>query len=597
MEEERSKKSSKKKNKKNKHREEEEEVQVEEHRKSPKKKKKNYGFDSIVKEEIKTEDENIEEDANEVEIKDISDGWPKENIKELIDRLKQQLPEKDSLRYASRVKRIDWDKVKFKDYSADDCLMKWTFINKKIRSYRLMSEILEDAKEWAEKPWSSFYGKKGKHPDQPNRPLSSYMLFYMKKKGKIARANPDLKMTEISKIIGEKYNALPKHKKDVYVNRAKEMQEEYKMALDKFYTNHPEVIPQNMNHKTPKAITESSSGIEKPLPPFKLFYNEKLKKHQNDESFDKNQFLDKCKEQWRNLSLKKKAIWIRWALDAECKYLEELSAYYSAREEPLPEHKSVLTKEEKAILEKMSGKPEKPPNSAYSLFSRVMLKSQDIKHLNEPPRNRMQEIARQWKLLPEEDKKKYAEQVQHMLESYKLEFANYLESLPEHKRAEELKKTLPKRKTPTSPAKKTKTEKISKMVEEEAVVSPELYEGEPEKPPGTVFELYVQHYQKRNPKLNPVKLASKAASQWKSLSGAEKEKYQKKLEQVKTKYLVEYEKFLKTLDEDSLKKYSKFKNEGNKDSSSDSEEDSSQDDEESSNETSSSEDSNEDSDT
>lgn len=62
----------------------------------------------------------------------------------------------------------------------------------------------------------------------------------------------------------------------------------------------------------------------------------------------------------------------------------------------------------------MAGKPEKPPNSAYSLFSRIMLKSGDTKHWNEPPKNRMQEIAKEWKLVTPEEKQKYADQVQHV---------------------------------------------------------------------------------------------------------------------------------------------------------------------------------------
>jgi len=33
-----------------------------------------------------------------------------------------------------------------------------------------------------------------RHPDMPRRPLSTYMLFYMEKKDKVARENPGLEM-------------------------------------------------------------------------------------------------------------------------------------------------------------------------------------------------------------------------------------------------------------------------------------------------------------------------------------------------------------------------------------------------------------------
>lgn len=39
---------------------------------------------------------------------------------------------------------------------------------------------------------------------------------------------------DISKILGEKYNALSEHKKAQYVETAKKMQEEYRSELEKF---------------------------------------------------------------------------------------------------------------------------------------------------------------------------------------------------------------------------------------------------------------------------------------------------------------------------------------------------------------------------
>lgn len=119
--------------------------------------------------------------------------------------------------------------------------------------------------------------------------------------------------------------------------------------------------------------------------------------------------------------------------------------------------KSILNKEEKALYDKSVGKPEKPPNSGYSLFSRIMLSSEEIKHINH--KDRMMQISSMWKNLSLKDKRKYADKVQQvgsifvhlvfsagpnkithfqMLEQYKLDFATYLESLPPGKRQEEL---------------------------------------------------------------------------------------------------------------------------------------------------------------
>lgn len=61
------------------------------------------------------------------------------------------------------------------------------------------------------------------------------------------------------------------------------------------------------------------------------------------------------------------------------------------------------------------------------------------------------------------------------MEQYKLDFASYLESLPEDKRAEELRNNMPKRKAKDSNLnnKKQKTEQIDDL----------LFKGEPKQPP------------------------------------------------------------------------------------------------------------------
>jgi upstream-binding transcription factor len=44
-----------------------------------------------------------------------------------------------------------------------------------------------------------FFGlSQNRHPDLPRRPLSTYMLFYMEKKDKVARENPGLEMVSIN---------------------------------------------------------------------------------------------------------------------------------------------------------------------------------------------------------------------------------------------------------------------------------------------------------------------------------------------------------------------------------------------------------------
>lgn len=61
------------------------------------------------------------------------------------------------------------------------------------------------------------------------------------------------------------------------------------------------------------------------------------------------------------------------------------------------------------------------------------------------------------------------------MEQYKLDFASYLESLPEDKRAEELKNNMPKRKAKDA---NNEDNKKAKQVDDDL-----LFKGEPKQPP------------------------------------------------------------------------------------------------------------------
>ncbi|XP_046673194.1 nucleolar transcription factor 1-A-like [Homalodisca vitripennis] len=509
-----------------------------------------------VKPEVETVEENDEEVLvldNEEEVeqktaKEENQDWNKEDYNELIKRMEEQIPKNDTKSFTKRAELLDWNLVKFGDHSVEECQEKWKIMRSKVRHFRLLSEVLQDAKVWAEKPWAApFSKKKTRHPEQPPRPLSSFMLFYMDKKDKIIKKHPSLKLTDISRIIGEKYKAMSDTKKSYYNQRALEMQKEYRQNLAKFYEKYPEYNP-----TTRKQITKSN----KPLPPFKLYLKEKLKKHEQDEGFDQHEFTEKYKEMWKNLSFKKKACWIRLAKEEEEKYLEHLND--DLMEDPenrsSAPYRSVISKEENLILDRLAGKPEKPPNSAYSLFSKLMLQDKHANHVEGEPKNRMREVALKWKEIPDDQKKTYAETVQHMHESYKLDFANYLESLPEDKKAEELAKLQPKKRTS-----KTKQKSSKKGSSRSKSPTRVLFKNEPEKPPVTAWDLYKIEFAKKNSSLPNKTACKRAALMWKNLSKSELDKYKKKHDKMKKQYMIEFEAFLKTLDEKELKEYSALK--------------------------------------
>lgn len=78
-------------------------------------------------------------------------------MSELLRKIENVLPQKDNLVYKSRCERINWNEVAFEDYSGAQCRIMWEAIQKRLRRFRILQELIEDAKLWISKPWTNFY--------------------------------------------------------------------------------------------------------------------------------------------------------------------------------------------------------------------------------------------------------------------------------------------------------------------------------------------------------------------------------------------------------------------------------------------------------
>ncbi|KAF5287243.1 hypothetical protein FQR65_LT12287 [Abscondita terminalis] len=499
-------------------------------------------------------DDDVHEHPDESHSNDSID-WPQNDLRTLVKNIEQTLPEKDNLAFQTRADKLNWDDIAFDKYTGDDCKRTWFLIQKRIRRFRLLSELLQDAKDWISKPWTHFYkgNKNNRHPDMPKRPLSGYMLFYLKKKDKVLAQNPGLEMTEVSKRMAQLYKSISVEKREKYMQLAVAEKKAYEEKLEEFYRLHPDIprCPEKSIHS--KAI---ETGPKKPSTPFSCFYNTQLRDFHPEFEVEGISFKEQCKEQWKNMSDKKKIVWIDIALGEEDKYQEELKNYMVQNPHYVSTpYKSVVTKEERAIKERLAGKPIKPPNSAYGLFSQIMLKSEEIKKID--PKGRMKALADQWKLCSEEEKKVYQEHTDQLMSKYKLDFATYLESLPESKRQEELQKTLPKRKGTKVEDLKSKSEEdkhkndLEKGKNEEKKPKTDkknIVETQPPHPPQSGLALFSKRYHGKA----PVKTA------WKNLNKLEKQEYEAEVKMLKQKYIKHYEAFLKSLSKEQLTAFSEM---------------------------------------
>ena len=394
-----------------------------------------------------------------------SPDWPKEDDMELFQRIKKALPVDDTMKYRSRINHIDWETISFKEYSAEDCKQRWVYVQEHLRRYRLVHELVEDAITWRMRPWTNFNkgSKCQEHPDYPKKPLTSYMIFFMEKKDEILAKQPRAGGTDLSKVIAKLYNHMNEPQKLTYIEKAMKEKEQFEVKLKKFMLDHPDYTPLKCLKSSPKAVPP------KVPTPFNLFCNVKMDQLRV-EGIRGNEMREKCREMFKELEDEQRLEWIYKSLQQEKQYEEDFAKFKVEHPEiEIGAKKSLLSKDEKNLKERTEGKPGKPPNSGYSLFSKKMLLGSSLKHLGS--KDRMAEVSRMWKQLQDEEKKMYNDEVQQLMINYKIKHASYLDSLQPDQRILELKKSQSKVATTKRSLAKPKQPKGKKIkLENEQVV-------------------------------------------------------------------------------------------------------------------------------
>jgi len=74
--------------------------------------------------------------------------------------------------------------------------------------------------------------KKKKDPKKPKRAMSSFMFFANDKRNEVRAANPDLKITEVGKKLGEMWKSLIDSDKKKYEEQAAQDKERYSKAME-----------------------------------------------------------------------------------------------------------------------------------------------------------------------------------------------------------------------------------------------------------------------------------------------------------------------------------------------------------------------------
>lgn len=381
--------------------------------------------------------------------------------------------------------------------------------------------MVQDARVWVKAPWQTYNNvKKIKHPDMPKKPLTPFFRYFMEKREKMGRKHPHSSVTDLAKLLSQKFQTLNEKKKQKYKDAYDKEYEEYKQKLQQFKIEHPEVELGNMN-KQQISHGHITEGPPKPKTPYQLFQAEKLKK---ETTGDTKKDIESIRAKWTELSEGKKIKWIRRALQDQQRYEAEVLEYIKEHPSFEPNKlRPILSKAEKELKDKYDGKPEKPPNSGYSLYSKMLLRQlQGV-----PSKEKMVEIGRRWKDLNEEEKAHYNKEAQKAMSRYVEKFEQYISHLPESERTKAVNENKFK-----LPSEKKLTQQP--VLQADKLLTSPVYE-DPAERDNMAFMLYQQErletLRQKYPAKRMPELLRLTVQEWKEkLNDKKKAKYYKQIE-------------------------------------------------------------------
>lgn len=542
--------------------------------------------------------------------------WSKEEIVQLILEMQKQAPAVEKFAFGTAVHKLDWEKVAAGvsgEHTADEAREKWLEIQSKQRTFRTLSELLTDAKEWLQKPWTSFSKQKKRHPDYPKRPLTPYFRFYRKKWAHYREEYPGESVASLARLISDEYKQLSEKKQRHYKRAYEREMEEYKEKVQQFLAQHPEAATV-VHRKSQK------DGVPiPPLTPFKFYLSEKMENQELGSSEEKAEVINRLKQKWKKLKAKRKIRYIQMTVGDQVRYKAEVDEYKKLFPNFEPKKKRLLTLEEKKIKDEADEKPEKPPGTAYTLFCKEEARTDpDLQTLDLKSRN--QELGKRWEQMSHVEKRDYEIKVQEMQLLYKQKFDEYLQSLPEEEREEategsknmaastkkrlvELEKMSAdpaiapaaynsyqlqrQKELPHLPPQQMMTQCMEEWNEmslaqkdqffrratndsavslslsvEDTMLIENMKRLQPKKPPRSGYSIFAGEAMNKlklsNSQADTKNRMRQIAQEWKTLSPAKKEKYKKKWKKAFERYTEEQKEFKQGLDERSLHLYQKF---------------------------------------
>lgn len=152
------------------------------------------------------------------------------------DKLKTEDPTLAAKDVMTRIGKL-WHDVSEKDKAYYDEKSKQLMLQykKELQSYKDQNPDWEE--HMAGKPDGKKVKKIKKDPNEPKRPSSAYILFGNSRREMLKKENENLSAKEIMTEIGAMWQAASDEEKAPFIEKAKELQEQFKIDMEDYKTN------------------------------------------------------------------------------------------------------------------------------------------------------------------------------------------------------------------------------------------------------------------------------------------------------------------------------------------------------------------------
>jgi len=213
--------------------------------------------------------------------------------------------------------------------------------------------------------------KRVKDENAPKRPLSAYLLWANENREAVKEENPDAAMTDLSKILGDKWKALSEGAKKKYQDNFQKKSEKYHKAMEKYkktpqYAAHAALVKEAKLVESKKPFRKDENAPKRPPTGYLLWTGiERPKYMKKNPEAPVTEVMKALAAQWKDMPESERQKFNDKAAKKKVAYQKELEKYQkTSTYTKYEEEKAAYKAEQSKKRNRLNGVDEKPAKRA-----------------------------------------------------------------------------------------------------------------------------------------------------------------------------------------------------------------------------------------